>query len=209
MHLSIVCPVAQPWRAHFDAAATLKRRSTKECATTLMLVTAKPAANPVRHVWRHPRSRERPPPSATRRSRRRGTDRPAQRPIGNPLHILLRAARERLPSYRSSSPSAATAANTVRLQREVIVNGGGVDVVLAGARPRVTRTSVEIAAMRALAHQYWDGVERDRDLDLVDVLVTDPHVRHSVADSQTLRREQVNKKSHGPGAAARRPDIHR
>ncbi len=71
------------------------------------------------------------------------------------------------------------------------MDGAGVEVVLAGARPRVTLASMEIAAMRALAHRYWDGVWRDRDLDLVDVLLTDPYVRHSAAGSQTLRREQV------------------
>jgi hypothetical protein len=50
---------------------------------------------------------------------------------------------------------------------------------------------VEAEAMRVLVQQYWDGVWRDRDLDLLDELLTDPYVRHSAMGTQRLRREQV------------------
>lgn len=47
--------------------------------------------------------------------------------------------------------------------------------------------------MRALARRYWNGVWHERDLDAVDVIMTDPYTRHSAAGTAVLSRAQIKR----------------
>jgi len=45
--------------------------------------------------------------------------------------------------------------------------------------------------LKALVRRYWDGVWGNRDLDIVDELMTDPYTRHSANGNTVLSRAQL------------------
>lgn len=52
---------------------------------------------------------------------------------------------------------------------------------------------VDPNAVQSLVRRYWDGVWRDRDLSVLEDLLTDPYVRHSSAGTSVLRHEDVKR----------------
>jgi ketosteroid isomerase-like protein len=53
--------------------------------------------------------------------------------------------------------------------------------------------AVDAHAMQALVRRYWDGIWHERNLDLVDELLTDPYTRHSSAGNAVQGRDKVKK----------------
>ena len=45
--------------------------------------------------------------------------------------------------------------------------------------------------LSALVRRYWDGVWGERDLTVLDDLMTDPYTRHSALGNHVLTREQL------------------
>ena len=53
--------------------------------------------------------------------------------------------------------------------------------------------TVDSDALHNLVGRYWDVVWRDRDLTVIDELMTDPYIRHSAVGTKAISRGQIKK----------------